>query len=388
MRVLAGLPGRRQRLLVAAQAVAEDGGRPVRPRHRRLPAPRLRPPRWWPRSAGRPRLPCPGTTRASWRRRARCGTRSPRRPHRPPRSAKRRPRSHRSTRRPWPSSFSRIGSWSSAPASRASWTCRRGHAPAIVVPQSVGPLPVAIQPHRSTSSAGMSALAKALAACRSAGAAAAGPSVTSSARPSSSRSAGRGGCARRGQGPGGAGDLQQVAGAGQMPGEHRRAPRVQIGLARQVEVERLQPPGRLQQQRRSVAAQARGERDLPAQQVHPGALQLIQRPGLRRGQQVRGPCRTRRPAGWPAPRPACARRGAPDRPSAPPRAPGTPRPRPARRGPAPGPAERSSSAATSSSGPAAAWARCQARRSGSACGSVASASAACTCCLSGNDADR
>ena len=34
MVVLAGLPGRRQRLLVAAQAVAEDRGRPVRPRHR------------------------------------------------------------------------------------------------------------------------------------------------------------------------------------------------------------------------------------------------------------------------------------------------------------------------------------------------------------------
>ena len=45
-------------------------------------------------------------------------------------------------------------------------------------------------------------------------------------------------------------------------------------------------------------------------------------------------------------------------------------------------------AATSSSGPAAAWARCQARRSGSACGSVTSASAACSCCLSGSDADR
>ena len=41
------------------------------------------------------------------------------------------------------------------------------------------------------------------------------------------------------------------------------------------------------------------------------------------------------------------------------------------------PAERSSSAATSSSGPGAAWARCQARRSGSSRGSVASARARC-----------
>jgi len=39
------------------------------------------------------------------------------------------------------------------------------------------------------------------------------------------------------------------------------------------------------------------------------------------------------------------------------------------------PADRSSSAATSSSGPAAAWARCQARRLGSVPGSVASARA-------------
>jgi hypothetical protein len=51
------------------------------------------------------------------------------------------------------------------------------------------------------------------------------------------------------------------------------------------------------------------------------------------------------------------------------------------------PAERSSSAATSS-GPAAAWARCHARRSGSVIGSVTSASAACICCVSENDADR
>ena len=34
MLVLAGLPGRRQGLLIAAQADAEDSGRPVRPCHR------------------------------------------------------------------------------------------------------------------------------------------------------------------------------------------------------------------------------------------------------------------------------------------------------------------------------------------------------------------
>ena len=71
-----------------------------------------------------------------------------------------------------------------------------------------------------------------------------------------------------------------------MPGEQRCLVGVQVGLAGQVQVERLQPPGRLQQQRRRVAVQARGERDLPAQQVRPGALQLIQRPGLRHREQV------------------------------------------------------------------------------------------------------
>src|SRR5262249_16552800 len=52
------------------------------------------------------------------------------------------------------------------------------------------------------------------------------------------------------------------------------------------------------------------------------------------------------------------------------------------------PAERSSSPATSSSGPSAAWARCQARRSGSDSGSVASASARCALRRSCGEAAR
>jgi hypothetical protein len=82
-----------------------------------------------------------------------------------------------------------------------------------------------------------------------------------------------------------------VAGARQAPGERRRDPRGQIGVAGQIPVERLEPLGRLEQQRGSVAAPARGERDLPAQQVHPGAGELIERPGtliLRRREQVQG----------------------------------------------------------------------------------------------------
>jgi hypothetical protein len=81
------------------------------------------------------------------------------------------------------------------------------------------------------------------------------------------------------------GNLRQVAGAGQVPGEQRRLPGVQVGLAGQAGVEWLQPPGRLEQQRGSVAARAGGERDLAAQPVRPGALQLVQRSGLRGGQE-------------------------------------------------------------------------------------------------------
>ncbi len=80
----------------------------------------------------------------------------------------------------------------------------------------------------------------------------------------------------RAQAPGGAGDLRQIPGARETPGEQRGHPRAQIGLARQVQVERLEPLGGLEQQRRGVAAEARGKRDLPAQQVHPGACELIQ----------------------------------------------------------------------------------------------------------------
>jgi len=91
---------------------------------------------------------------------------------------------------------------------------------------------------------------------------------------------------RRGKCPGGAGDLGQVGTNGQMPSEQSRLPRVQVSFAGQTGVEWLQPLSRLQQQRRGVAARAGGERDLAAQPIRLGALELIQRPRLRRGQQL------------------------------------------------------------------------------------------------------
>ena len=60
---------------------------------------------------------------------------------------------------------------------------------------------------------------------------------------------------------------------------------MQIGLPRQPGVERFEAFGGLEQQRWSVAAPAGGERDLPAQQVGPGSLELVKRSRLRRGQQ-------------------------------------------------------------------------------------------------------
>ena len=144
---------------------------------------------------------------------------------------------------------------------------------------------------------------------------------------------------------------------------------------------RLEPPGRLQQQRRRIAAPAGDERELGPRQVGARLLEVAQRPGFGHGQQVQRRRRTRPPGSWPGRRPAPARPAGPGRASAslacsrnaaaavsPPRA-------CARL------AERSSSAATSSSGPGAACARCHARRSGSSCGSVASARARCACCL-------
>ena len=71
----------------------------------------------------------------------------------------------------------------------------------------------------------------------------------------------------------------------QAAGEHRRGQRVQVGLARESDVEWLEPFGGLEQQRRGVAAAARRECDLRAEQVDPGALELVERSGLGDGQQ-------------------------------------------------------------------------------------------------------
>ena len=169
---------------------------------------------------------------------------------------------------------------------------------------------------------------------------------------------------------------------------HRGHERLEVRLARQVGVERLEASGRAEQQPSGVAAALLLQRDLPAQVLHLGGLQRRRAalPRPRPAGPVRRRARRRRASPWP-PR-AGAAHGEPgsgvsiaarSRNAAaaamPPRA-------------CARPAERSSSEATSSSGPGAAWARCQARRSGSTSGSVTSASARCTSCRSWTDADR
>ena len=159
------------------------------------------------------------------------------------------------------------------------------------------------------------------------------------------------------------GRLQQSARDFQIAG-HRGPERLEVRLARQSGVERLEVSGRAHEQPAGVAAAALLKSDLPAQALHLGGSQGVERAGLDRDQQAE--CRVER-AGvalrLAAASSRCARRpgsgvsiAARSRNAAaaanPPRA-------------CARPAERSSSSATSSSGPGVACARCHARRSGS-----------------------
>jgi hypothetical protein len=91
---------------------------------------------------------------------------------------------------------------------------------------------VASQPHRSPSSKAISSSAKTCATCRNMSAAAVRPSVTSTAKPSSSRSDGRGAHA------GGRADLaaRDTSPARELASEQCGGPCVQIGVARERDV--------------------------------------------------------------------------------------------------------------------------------------------------------
>ena len=96
----------------------------------------------------------------------------------------------------------------------------------------------------------------------------------------------------RGRGAGGLGRLLQAAGAVQVGGPHRGPERLQVRLARQADVERLQAPGCAQEQPGTVADTALVISDLPAQALQLGGLQRVQLPGLDNDQQPQ--CRVQR----------------------------------------------------------------------------------------------
>ena len=71
-----------------------------------------------------------------------------------------------------------------------------------------------------------------------------------------------------------------------MSGEQRRGPRVEVRVAREADVERLELPRGLEQQQRRLAAAVLGERDLGLEQIQAGPPELVERPGLRGREQL------------------------------------------------------------------------------------------------------
>ena len=120
--------------------------------------------------------------------------------------------------------------------------------------------------------------------------------MKTSARPSSSRSHGRAEARRVGCGRRGAGDVGQAARRLRRPaGEQPCAPRVEVRVAREAHVERLELPRGLEQQHRGVAAGVLGEGDLGQEQIHARTSELVERPGLRRRQEATGDVERPRP---------------------------------------------------------------------------------------------
>ena len=182
-------------------------------------------------------------------------------------------------------------------------------------------------------------------------------------------------------------DVEQVPGACQRTGEHGCAERVEIGLTCESRVERLERLCGPEQQRRSVApavleyatsARRRSMRARPSSSSGPASAAASSPSAGSNAPACTFTCaassvRSARRAGSAVSSAACPKKAAAA--ARPPRA-------------CARPADCSSSTATSSSGPRVAWARCQARRSGSRVASVTSANAPCTLCLSRSDADR
>ena len=82
------------------------------------------------------------------------------------------------------------------------------------------------------------------------------------------------------------GDLVEAPAGSQLSGEQRGTPSIEVRIAREALIERLERLRGLEQQRGRVAAAALRVCDLSAQQLQTGALQLVERPDLRSRQQL------------------------------------------------------------------------------------------------------
>ena len=79
----------------------------------------------------------------------------------------------------------------------------------------------------------------------------------------------------------GARDIQQAAAlTRQSAGEERCGPRVEVRVARQAYVERLELSSSLEQQHRSFAAAVLGKRDLGLQPIHARSTEVVESSGL------------------------------------------------------------------------------------------------------------
>ena len=156
-------------------------------------------------------------------------------------------------------------------------------------------LPPASQRQRPASSLVTSRARLSSSARVSSGAAAAYPCVNRSANASSRTSTARGRFGTGGRGARGLGRRHHAAGAAQVAGPDRGPERLQVRVAGQAGVERLQAPGRAEQQPSSVAGASLHQRDQSAQVLHLGSRQRVERPSLDRDQQSQ--CRVKRAGG-------------------------------------------------------------------------------------------
>ena len=120
----------------------------------------------------------------------------------------------------------------------------------------------------------------------SVGTAAAYPSVNRIASPSSATSNRPRWFGPRGRGARGFGGLQHAAGILVAARPQRGPDRLQVGLARQVGIERLEASGRVEEQRSGVADASLVKRDLSAQAIDLGGPQGVKRAGLDRDEQA------------------------------------------------------------------------------------------------------